>query len=319
MAGEKRFIFDILFSCVVGTGGNMRQLEELNLVDDFLANSLTSHKLYGESAARCILECILGRKIGKLKVVPQHFIQGENTDRHGVRLDVYLDENDGSGELFDLEPDNNDGKADIAALPKRARFYHAKLDAENFKIGEKYEKLRNVYVIFIMTYDPFYAGRMVYTVKNGCVEMPDLPYEDGARTIFLYTGGKGGNPPESLRQLLQYMEHTTKENAKTEELRELHKMVTAVKADGEVGLAYMKFFELEERTLQKGIRQGRAEGKAEAVLDVLCDLGEISPALREHIYSQKEDAILRTWLKIAVKAESIQDFEQKAFTDRKKA
>ena len=30
----------------------MRQLEELNLVDNFLANSLTSHKLYGESAGK---------------------------------------------------------------------------------------------------------------------------------------------------------------------------------------------------------------------------------------------------------------------------
>ena len=305
----------------------MRQLEELNLVDNFLVNSLTSHKLYGEPAARSILECILGRKLGKLKVMPQHFIQGGNTDRHGVRLDVYLDENDGTGELFDLEPDNNDGKEETAALPKRARFYHAKLDAENFKTGEKYEKLRNVYVIFIMTYDPFRAGRMVYTVKNGCVEMPDLPYEDGARTIFLYTRGKGGNPPESLRQLLQYMEHTTKENARTEELRKLHEMVMAIKTDGEVGLAYMKFFELEERTLQKGIRQGKvegraegkAEGKAEDILDILCELGKVSPDLRKQICSQKDDSILRTWLKLAVKAESIQDFEQKAFADSGKS
>lgn len=289
----------------------MRRLEELNLVDNFLANSVTSHKLYGEPAARCILECILGRKIGKLRVMPQHFIQGENADRHGVRLDVYLDEEDGAGELFDLEPDNNDGKEDTAALPKRARYYHAKLDAENFKSGEKYAKLRNVYVIFITTYDPFHAGRMVYTVRNGCVEMPELPYEDGARTIFLYTKGRGGDPPESLRQLLQYMEHTTKENAGTEELRKLHEMVTAVKTDGEVGLAYMKFFELEERTLEKGIRQGRAED----ILDLLCELGEVNQTVREQIYAQEEDEVLRTWHKLAARVQSVQEFVQKAFTN----
>lgn len=257
----------------------------------------------------------MGRKIGKLRVTPQHFIQGENTDLHGVRLDVYLDEDDGAGELFDLEPDNNDGKGDIASLPKRARFYHSKLDAESFKIGEKYERLRNVFVIFIMTYDPFKLERMVYTIRNGCIEVPDLPYEDGARTIFLFTRGRNGNPPESLRQLLQYMEHTTKENAGTEDLRKLHEMVTAVKTDGEVGLAYMKFFELEERTLQKGIRQGRAEGKAEAILDFLCELDEVPPAVREKIYSQKDDAVLRAWLKLAARAESVQDFEQKAFSN----
>ena len=136
-----------------------RQLEELNLVDDFLVNSLTSHKIYGEPAARCILECILGRKIGKLKIISQHFMQGEDTDGHGIRMDVYLDEED--GELFDLEPDNNDGENDVASLPRRVRFYHAKLDAGSLKLGEEYSVLRNVIVIFITTDDPFGADRMV--------------------------------------------------------------------------------------------------------------------------------------------------------------
>ncbi len=55
----------------------MRQLEELNLVDNFLVNSLTSHQVYGEPAARCILECILGRKLGKLQemLINQHFLR----------------------------------------------------------------------------------------------------------------------------------------------------------------------------------------------------------------------------------------------------
>lgn len=73
----------------------MKKLEDMNLVDDFLVNSLTSHKVYGERASRYILECILGRKIGKLTVIPQRFLAGENPEAHGVRMDVYLDEEDG--------------------------------------------------------------------------------------------------------------------------------------------------------------------------------------------------------------------------------
>lgn len=57
---------------------------------------------------------------------------------HGVRLDVYLDEDDGMGELFDLEPDNSDGKGDILSLPRRAHFYHSKLDAGSFKTGVEF-------------------------------------------------------------------------------------------------------------------------------------------------------------------------------------
>ena len=40
------------------TGGIMKKLEEMNLVDDFLVNSLISHKEYGEKASKYILECI---------------------------------------------------------------------------------------------------------------------------------------------------------------------------------------------------------------------------------------------------------------------
>lgn len=79
-----------------------------------------------------------------------------------------------------------------------------KIDAGSLAAGENYSALRNVVVIFITTYDPFGLNRMVYTVKNSCVEVPALPYEDGARTIFLYTKGTEGNPPEELFLLARY-------------------------------------------------------------------------------------------------------------------
>ena len=47
----------------------------------------------------------------------------------------------------------------------------------------------------------------------------------------------------------------------TPDLRELHEMVTQVKCDKEVGLAYMKAYELEQRLL----RQGREEGREESL------------------------------------------------------
>ncbi|MDE6420641.1 MAG: hypothetical protein K2K87_08960 [Lachnospiraceae bacterium] len=171
----------------------------------------------------------------------------------------------------------------------------------------EYGELRNVIVIFITTYDPFGLDRMVYTVKSGCIEVPELPYEDGARTIFLYTKGTEGNPPENLRELLYYMEHTSKENAKTERLQRLHEMVTAVKNDGKVGLAYMKSYEIEQRRW----KEGRAAGIAESILDLLDELGDIPDSLRETVTSQKEEATLRVWHKLAAKAESIEEFIEK--------
>ena len=131
----------------------------------------------------------------------------------------------------------------------------------------EYSALRNVVVIFITTYDPFGLNRMVYTISNKCEEVPEMPYDDGAKTLFLYTKGTEGNPPEALKQLLHYMEDTCAENAVTPELRELHEMVTQVKCDKEVGLAYMKAYELEQRLL----RQGRAEGTVDTLVELVKD------------------------------------------------
>lgn len=58
----------------------------MNLVDDFLAYSLTVHKTYGEEASRYILECILQRKIRRLTVVPQKPWPGDTPEKHGIRL-----------------------------------------------------------------------------------------------------------------------------------------------------------------------------------------------------------------------------------------
>ncbi len=83
-----RFCISSFSACTVGTGGNMKPLEQMNIVDDFLAGSLIGHKEYGEAASRYILSCILNRKIGKLNVVTQKFLIGDNPERHGIRLDV---------------------------------------------------------------------------------------------------------------------------------------------------------------------------------------------------------------------------------------
>jgi len=60
---------------------------------------------------------------------------------------------------------------------------------------------------------------------------------------------------------LHYMEHSSVENASTENLKKLHRMVTAVKRDGEVGLAYMKSFEREARIRREGQTQEIIRGR----------------------------------------------------------
>lgn len=235
-----------------------RNLEELNLLDDFLMGSVLSYPGIGPEVCRRMVSIILNREIKQIRIIPQKVYFGADTDKHGIRLDVYAEEKaDDLNTVYDIEPDKDGRESLRLALPKRARFYHAKIDADSLASGEDYGKLKNVIVIFICPYDPFQLNRMVYTIKSCCVEEPALVYEDGARTIFLYTKGIKGNPPAELQRLLQYLEDSREENAKDADLMAIHQMVQKVKHDREVSLEYMKIFERERLIREDGYASGK--------------------------------------------------------------
>lgn len=241
-----------------------KKLEELNLLDNFLFGSMVTHPEFGEEFSRELLQVILQRKFQNLTVFPQKVYYGSDTNLHGARLDVYLeDENEAS--IYDIEPDKKDDQDLIAALPRRVRFYHAKMDGRSLKSGEKYTALKNVIIIMIMPYDPFGRGRMVYTVQNACVEDPSMPYEDGAKTVFLYTKGKIGIPSEELKQLLTYMEQSTEVNATNDMLKGMHRMVEVVKHDEEVSVEYMRKMEEEDMLMMMGREEGLERGRQEGL------------------------------------------------------
>ena len=237
-----------------------KKLEELNLLDDFLFNAMMTYPEMGEEFTRKILKLLFNKEFRNLKVIAQKSYGGLNTDLRGARLDVYV-ESDDSAEIdaaedtsiYDLEPDKNDKAKYVAAFPQRIRFYHAIIDSRSLKSGEDFGKLKRVYVIFICNYDPFGYDRVKYTIRNMCVEEPEMPYDDGAQTTVLYTKGtKGDDITEELRQFLNYMENTTQTNAVNDTLKDIQKMVDIVKRDGEVSLSYMKGFERDTMMYEKG-------------------------------------------------------------------
>lgn len=240
-----------------------KKLEDMDLLDNFLFGLLVTYPVLGEEFTRRFLKIIFGREFKRLLVVPQKIYYGDDSNLHGARLDVYIEEEAPQEDcsvqatVYDMEPDKNAGA--VKALPRRIRFYHAKLDSKSLASGVDYNSLKNVIVIMIMPYDPFGYGRMVYTIKNHCVEIPDMEYEDGAMTLFLYTKGEQEDN-EEMGQLLRYMEDTRDVNAVNDDLAEIHKMVRTVKKDAEVSVAYMRMMEDIEMLMRQGLEQGHQEG-----------------------------------------------------------
>ena len=226
----------------------------------FLFNAVMTFPGIGERFCRLLLQVVLGREIGRLRVVAQRAFGGRDEGFRGARLDVLAEEElmdvlaDPS--VFDIEPDNNGDVVSLKDLPKRVRFYHAIIDSRCLKKGEGVGKLKRVFVIFVCSYDPFDRGRMVYTIRNMCEEIPEMEYDDGLRTVFLNTKGDGAGVPEELVALLRFLEDTREVNAVNDVLRELLEMVRVVKEDGKVTVAYMKSFEIGRCGLIRGLNRG---------------------------------------------------------------
>ena len=292
-----------------------KKLEELNLLDDFLFGTLISHPIYGERFAKILIKTILNRDIKILKIVPQMNFYGQDTDRHGARLDVYIEEEGGVvqgnvqlSNIYDIEPDQSNGKASKDALPRRVRFYRSTIDARNLQTGADYNHLKNVVIIMLLPYDPFGYNRMVYTVRNKCLEEPEMEYDDGALNLFLYTRGKTGVISQELMELLQYLENTTWINAVNEPLREVQSMVDKVKCDKEVSISYMKSYERDWMMRNEGRAEGLTAGKVEDIRTLLSDLGPIPENITAKIENETNLATLRHWLKLAARAESLEEF-----------
>ena len=207
---------------------NKKKLKDLNLMDDFLFQAIMTYPDIGELFAQRILELIFHRQFQNLTIVAQKVYGGMDTDLRGARLDLYVEENDRvkmdatyDDSIYDLEPDRNNKVPMVKAFPKRARFYHATIDRHILKSGEEFGNLKNVYVIFLCNYDPFGYDRMQYTIKNMCVEDTDHVH------------------------------------AVSDTLRELQEMVDIVKHDGEVSLAYMKWFEHDRMMMEEGREEER--------------------------------------------------------------
>ena len=57
------------------------------------------------------------------------------------------------------------------------------------------------------------------------------------------------------------------------------------------------------------LKDEKAEGKAESIIDLLSDLGTVSEELREKILEERNFDTLRSYLRKAAKAQSVEEFE----------
>jgi hypothetical protein len=78
----------------------------------------------------------------------------------------------------------------------------------------------------------------------------------------------------------------------------------------EVETNYMQSWEIEDICFEQGVAQGVAQGKQDAILDLLDIFGEIPSDLENVIREEKRPEVLTAWLKVARRVDSLSEFEE---------
>ena len=254
-----------------------------------------------EKLCRRFLEISLGFPIAKVKVSKEKSII-YHPQYKGVRLDVYAKDEKNTHYNVEMQAVKQD------ALFRRARYYHSQIDMELLLSGAEYFELPNSYVIFVCDFAPFDGGKYRYTIHNRCIELNNDKVDDGNTTIFLSTRGKNeAEVPVELVKFLKFVKASLKEsieNFEDDYVKSLQDSIASIKKSREMEERFM----LLELMLKDERREGKAEGKAEEVISFLEDLSVVPEELQEKILEEKNLVTLKRWLKLAARAESIEQF-----------
>lgn len=225
----------------------MRDFKDLTISDNFIF----SWVMRKEENAKAFLEALLGKRISKVVFTDAEESYKDGLSVHGIRLDVYVE--DGEGTVYDIEMQALEQKG----IEKRVRFYQSGIDRKILEVGKDYTELRDSFIIFICTYDPFDKGLAVYE-KESKLKSTDLPYEDGSHAFILNANYKVANGSKELIEFLDFVRETRNgrtPDIQTDWVKKISADVEAVKNDSEMEERYM--------TLAMMIRDERTEARME--------------------------------------------------------
>ena len=149
-----------------------------------LGNDFAFSEVMREPAiCKHFLELVLGIRIRRLEFVERERDLSDSFFFHGIRLDVYVE--DDADSVYDIEMQNR-----LESF-KRIRYYQAGIDRRTLEKGNpKYQALKTSYIITVCSYDP--TGKkapLSYPMyrRESVLRCPagSRPYEDGSYVIFL--------------------------------------------------------------------------------------------------------------------------------------
>ena len=229
-------------------------IQGMNMINNFLFDAIMEDMDRAKKVAEIIISAVLGYEVIVDGVESQKVFGGSDKGNHGIRLDAYVGKvtrtNAANAKTMNCDIEMEDRDADRMDLPKRNRFYSSIVDSKMLKEGMDYRSLTDYLSIMVLSYDPFLAGDMYYEAKTILTSHPEIKYDDGRVSIFLYAGGKcnltGDNSRgKTIEELVKYIVKGEVSPNPDGFITELKGIVDNVKKNAEVTRFYMQKWERE--------------------------------------------------------------------------
>ena len=234
-------------------GTNM--YEKLTIRNKFMFGKVTQNPVIAQKMADLLTPVEIG---AVTETDREKFLQHRSSSKY-VKLDMYLE--DENGHVVDTEMQNkSNNKMVQEELPLRIRYYQGMIDQEILSAGTDYIFLKETYIIFICTYDPFGKGKYVYHFHMTCDEDESIQLHDKMNWIFYNTTADLSNAPEGIKKFLSYVEN---EYAEDEFTRLIDKEVKNARLNEEWRSEYLKTYVNDMDMRREGYLEGEEYGKAE--------------------------------------------------------
>ena len=231
-----------------------KPVEELSFTDDFMFGTVMKNK----TICKGVIERLLHIKVGKIEYPSLQKTIAPFYESKGIRLDVYASDPE---RIFDIEIQTSL----LPSLPKRTRYYQSLMDVDNLLRGQSYADLKESYVIFICTQDPFGKGLPVYTFHNVCSEDVSIFLDDKSVKVFYNVDAWSKEDEHELSALLEYL---CERRATSDFTQHIDELVESAKRNEKFRSWYMSLNIREDDLrmagekigFERGIRTGRRDG-----------------------------------------------------------
>ena len=251
----------------------------------FVNNYVFQEVLKNKKLCQYLIEKILHIQIKDIRyLIEERHINSARISSKSIRLDVYVQNEEGT--VLDIEMQvtgenstvhvGKDETAVIKGLPLHTRYYQSLISMDMLKRGMEYRELRQSYVIFICTFDPFGKGLPMYHFTYRCKEDDTLEMGDLTENIYLNAKAADKAEDAALSDFLSYIDSGKAGSKFTQAIDAETKRVRSDQDWRERFVTWeMDLRIMCEDAEKKGEEKGRLEGEKEKALMIAQNLKKL--------------------------------------------